>query len=369
MTELLGDLMVLDFLRPVSGGHLGRRPWPGRYGFGVAACALSGVMLAALPASAQTSGSREKEPVVAAKRESRVETLFKEGAKHYQENRFAEAEVAFRKAWELQRTFDIAVNLGFTELLLRKEVEAAGYLSFAVSNWPMTKEDQRVVASEKLNNLRKKLGLLRIRANVANTEILVDGAPLRDSPVAPEIFVQPGVHKVRVSRAGYEPVEEAVSIGKGEARDVELELPPIKKEEPAPPLVAKREGPKTWVLLLGGGVAAASVGAGVGLTVASRAKYAEADRIGEQFNDTTRTYCDKPGNEKTDPCVEIKSTNRAGDQLQNLGTIGFVAGGAALAGTVLYYLISPSEQERRTGVRVQPVITASQGGLYVSSEF
>ena len=358
----VNDLSVLSAL---SGGVLRRLSGAG-IGRVSVACVLSGVLLAVVPASAQPAGAQEP---ATGKGVGRAEALFAKGNEHYQADRFAEAAAAYRQAWELQKTYDIAANLGQAELRLGKEPEAAGYLAFALRSWPVvSKETPRSLAATRLGELRKKLGLLRVRVNVTEAEVWVDGAPLRDSPVAPEMFVRPGEHRIRASREGYEPLEVELSIGKGESREVPLSLSPIERR-PASAVVAKQEGAGPWPLLVGAGVTVVSVGVGVGFTVAARAKYADAERIGATFNDETKAHCAKSENSSSEACGSIKGLNLAGDDLQYAGTAGFFVGGAALAGTVLYYVLLPSKQERREGARVRPVIAASLGGVQVSGDF
>jgi len=203
--------------------------------------------------------------------------------------------------------------------------------------------------------------------------IKLDGRPLVGASLAAPIRVDPGSHEIHAQAPGGPASVQSVQIEVGESRTVTVAVESARAlartERNPEPTALGRDGPSTLVLALGGTVGVASIGAGIGLTIASRAKYAEADRIAATLNDPDKSYCARQGNVSSERCVRLKDNNRTGDDLQEFGMVGFVAGGAALAGTVLYYVLAPSKEERRIGAQVRPVIAASQAGLEVSGNF
>jgi hypothetical protein len=113
----------------------------------------------------------------------------------------------------------------------------------------------------------------------------------------------------------------------------------------------------------------ASFGVGIGFTMAAYAKDAEAEQIRARFGAESPTFCHNPTKERLQTCHNLDNAISTRDAYENVGRVGFVVGGAALAGTVLYYVLSSSIGEPSEGTRISPVITASQGGLHVAGHF
>src|SRR5271156_5274778 len=71
---------------------------------------------------------------------------------------------AYRAAWALQKSYDIAGNLGNVELKLGKYRDAAERLAFSLENFPPTGEEATQKATErKLAEAVKEIGRLHLR--------------------------------------------------------------------------------------------------------------------------------------------------------------------------------------------------------------
>lgn len=310
-----------------------------------------------------------------------AEALFRRGNELYKEQRWAEAEAAYEEAFRRTRAHDIAANLGYAELYQGKHREAAEHLSFAVRSWaPTGNADKKRYAEERLALAKKEIGTLRIKVNVADAEVLVDGARVGVSPLDAEVFVEAGAHAVEARRAGYREARESVQVGKGEEREVALAL------EAMPAAVAPREavagvagmkgtpgeppamdGPKRrlWPIAVGSAVAAAALGAGAGLTIAANGKSDEAGELRREV--TPEVGCRSPVPSLVGACQDLRSAVEARDALSNAALGMFIAGSAVALGTASYALwaLSRPREQRGAVVRVTPVAGARGGGVVV----
>src|SRR5262245_14383719 len=107
----------------------------------------------------------------------RAETFFKQGIRLYSDRKWAEAEAAFRSARELNRTYDVAYNVGSAAFQQGKYVDAAEYLSFALRHWPLIESaaSLRQTAEQRLQQSRSHIASLTIQVDVTGAKVLMDG--------------------------------------------------------------------------------------------------------------------------------------------------------------------------------------------------
>jgi tetratricopeptide (TPR) repeat protein len=67
-----------------------------------------------------------------------ADDLFRAGKVAYKAGKLQEAYEAYRAAWRLKRTYDIAANLANAESQLGKTRDAAEHLAFCIRNFPPT---------------------------------------------------------------------------------------------------------------------------------------------------------------------------------------------------------------------------------------
>ena len=325
---------------------------------------LSGSLAA--PAAAQqapAASGAEKQSAAA-----RAATLFQRGNELYINERWAEAEAAYQEAWELRKAYDIAAHLGHTELRLGKPREAAAHLSYALRSWPtMANPKQREMAEKRLAEARREVGALELRVSTAGAEVSVDGRPVGVAPIAHEIFVDPGEHTVSATLEGYEPASRRVVTAKGAKSEVELPLRPIpvKTSTPEP----RKSKP---LLIIGTGLSVALLGTGTGFFVASQVRKAdfESAREAELSLGGGIVTC-KAAGEAGPPkgCADMKDAMSENHLFLTIGTPLLAVGAAAGVATLVYALWPSSKPEPRSGLRVQPVITASDGGVRITGLF
>lgn len=365
-TRKPGDSIAASGRGGGEGRSGSKRTKAARSGQGLAAlAALVGALLASAPARADApragaaSDARRHE---ALDRVSSIDRAFKAGIDHYAAGRYQQAEEVFLRVWKVRRTYDVAANLGHTELRLGKVPEAATYLSFALRNWPVVgKGSPRELAQGRLAEAKAQIGTLVIRVDRVGAEVSINGARAGEAPLDPEVFVAPGTYRIEATLAGYEPTAATVKVGKGATRDVALAMRAA---------VSKR-AMRTAIIVSGGVLSAAVIGVGVGLHAAGEAKADDVARLNQSIVGSGGSNSgDDPCLSSDDPrCAELMRAGVAGDAFRNVGTAMFVVGGAGLAATLTYWIWSTSRPEQRMGVRAAPVVSASGGGLGVWGSF
>lgn len=156
------------------------------------------------------------------------------------------AEDLLGKAFELDRTYDLAANLGDLELKNQKPELAAKHLLFAIRHLPSG------LPSETSERLRKRFadaqrmaGAYRIQVQPASAAVHVDGARVLGEDLAAGVFVSPGTHTIRVTNEGFEPYEQSVTAPAGEVRDLSIELSKKPIRISLPPATPEQESQKS----------------------------------------------------------------------------------------------------------------------------
>lgn len=317
------------------------------------------------PPKAQGAAKAEAAPLM-----DPAEEHFRKGNALYKEGKWAEAEGEYEKALSLRKTHDVAANLGHAELRQGKWTEAAEHLAFSVRSWPMTgNAEKRAFAQKGLEEARGKVGALEVRVSAAGAEVMVDGKRVGLSPLEVEVFVEPGAHGVEAKLAGHEDAREAVEVGAGASKVVELSLK--RKAEAGPvgpvePPVKKRSLVPAVVL---GGVAVAGAGAAIGMFVGVNGKVVDARDTAQQIRAEGGTC--KEGAQVHSRCELLESDKSTGRTLAGFVVGSTVVGGLAAASAIVYLAWpAPSGSAKNASARVGfgPVI-GSGGRVVISGSF
>ncbi|AUX26038.1 uncharacterized protein SOCEGT47_065910 [Sorangium cellulosum] len=369
-----------------------------------ALCALSACALA--PAAAHAQGSPP--PAVADDDvpgdTARAARLYREGNRAFEQKRWADAELAYLKAWALVRSFDIAANLGEVQLRLKKPRSAAAFLAFSLRTAPPSAKPEHLARVRHfLKEARKHVGAVRVQVtNVPDAEVFVDGERVPAEEVKHEIFLEPGEHRVVIRRAGYQELVLPMSarpggremntvVMKREAKAAEApetkaseaaEAPEAKAPmaERAPvaegaPVVGKEnvtapavgvgvaEEPRSWVPVIALGAASAvALGVAVGFTVASNAASADADKEGNAILQAGG-QCRKPSAAFVSPCDELDSTLRRIDTFGNGARLAYVASGALAITAAAYALWGQPRETHTSRIRALPELRTDGAGF------
>lgn len=312
----------------------------------------------------------------------RAAPFFQEGLKAADEARWADAEASYLKAWAMAKTFDIAANLGVVELKLGKPRLAATHLAFSLRTAPPSAKAPHLERTRQLiEEAKKQVGVLRVRVNVAQARVLIDGEPLLPEETPDEIFVEPGTHRATAQRDGYIDGEKVVTVEAGTSQEVTLSLvqrPAASQAEPAklatvpvvPPARRGEEhgrGPRTEVLIGGAATAGAAAIAGVVFTVLAVTKGNDAEEVRDTLvRESGPEACSRAS--APPACANLRDTDDAHIRWANGAILSFTAAGVIGAGTAIYWLVTrPSEAHEH--VRAVPIVGAHGVGLSVSGGF
>lgn len=188
---------------------------------------LAGALVGALAAPAQgRTGSDEQ-------RAREVERTARRAAS---EGRKEEAVERYRAAWALFKDPWFQCNLGGLEAEMGRARDAAQSLSTCLR---LLKPEDKQVIGEKaeriLNDVRGRVGALRVEANVPDAEIVVDGKVAGKFPLPDPIFLDPGSHAVEVKAPGYQSDVRVAMLNAGTSMLIRMRLEPMRVEVAPPP--------------------------------------------------------------------------------------------------------------------------------------
>lgn len=316
------------------------------------------------PAGAGAPAPAAADPTVAA-----VKRHYSAGRNAADAKQWPKAVEEFEKAYALKPLPQLAGNLGEAELRVGRFRDAAEHVERFLREDKGADADDKKNAQVWLDEAKKKIVTLRITVDEVGAEVLVDDKVIGTSPLAPEVYVEPGKHTV-VARKGTMRVEVTDTYEAGWTRVMRL-VP----QEPGAGQAAAPEGSATGpvatvqppatpfparTVVVAGGVAVTLVGLAIGIagTVISTGKAAERD-----------AYCEGV----PDKCLEKRTAENSGvydaqkaewrrldgERISNghMANAGFVVGGIAALGTGVAFLLwkpSSSKTDVKQGITIMP---------------
>lgn len=225
----------------------------------------------ALPAA------RADDKAAAASKAEEASARFKSGVSFYKDKDFTAAMVEFKKAYELLPNYNVLYNIGQTA---REQKDYASALT-AFDQYlrdggakvaPARKKEVQAAIEE----LKHKVGRVKITANVEGAQILVDDVAVGKAPLPEALTVNVGRRKFAASLSGYVPVQRVVEVAGTEEATVSLELAKVEPLAPQvdppkdtpPPSAIPRIVP--WITLSVTGAAVIVTGVMGGLAVSAR---------------------------------------------------------------------------------------------------
>ncbi len=278
-------------------------------------------------------------------KEADVQQLMAGAQADYEAGRFAAAEEKAERAWTQRQSVDIAVTLGQIEIAQQKWPEAAEHLAHAkrIINVSESPEVRKQV-DDLFELARKNSSSLVIKPNVPGCKVKV-GAQSADRPVtADPIFVAPGRVTLFVSKEGYITSDHAVDAQPGVETEVLVVL--------EPDTTTPKSNKPVWPYVLLSGLAAAGLGAGIGLTVGAVSKASDAEDL---------------------VCAGDPDCTGGGDDAYGqanlflgFGVGAFVVSAAALGGVIAYAAIPGGKPKN---AMLLPYVTPDTAGLLLNVSF
>jgi hypothetical protein len=317
--------------------------------------ALCGLTLAALLLAA---------PCARADNTGDAERLFREGVALRDEGNLAAACPKFADSFALDPAPGTLVNLGDCEVRIGKMLAAIEHYKLAVSGFPKG-DKRRDLVTQKVTATEARLAHLTIRVTPSvpdGAKITRDGVPFDRRLAGDTITLDPAKVTIVVSAEGHDDAVVEVEMGEGQTKDVYVDVGPKAKPRPvspppkattvAPPQEASRPPLRTAGYIVGGiGVVGLGVGAVTGIMALSKAGTVR------DHCDTTTYGCDSEG----------VSAAHDGNTLAPISTVGFIAGGALVAGGVVMILVSGKKKE--ASVSLAPDFSRAGGGATLIGRF
>lgn len=325
----------------------------------------------------------------AAEGADRADELFREGNKAFAAGDARAAYEAYRGAWSLRKSFDIACNLGRTEAELQLSRDAAEHLDYCLKTYPASSRDDLREANKRFRELfadvRARVAALRIETRPPGAEITVDGASYGTTPLPGEVFVDPGEHRVGAELQGFDGEQRTIEVAAGASLTVSFLLG--RSQEPVGGGTAPRSAPsapvspapsrerpsadvRTTVVISGASLTLIGLGIGTGFYLDARATADRIGRIGRALElGPGLSACSQASpppdcGSLSDEVEHEKSARKGAD-------LAFTT--SALLGlvTVAAWLLIPEEMEGQEGpgARVLPVAAPSFAGVSISGRY
>lgn len=334
---------------------------------------------------------------------------YKEGVTAFDAGRYEEARVAFLQAYALKRHPAVLLNLGLSELRSNHTVDAGNHLTQFLREAKEATPEQRQTAQGAIEEAKRKAAHLVIVVDQPNADVSVDGTLIGKSPLADPVFVEPGLRTVVATLDGRN-TTFAAQARRGAATNVSLAfggapaapppvapfpppggdpmqppphgVGPVAPPPPPPPDAGGKESffewygrkPLAWV---GTGVTVVGLGLGIAFSSLAGSASSSADEAADAIRDkraelgVEQAPCgpeDSTGGQDLvgfqAECSALRESLSDYDADVAVATVGWVAFGVGLAGTVTYVLVdyvADEDSGRETGRRGPPLVTPVVG--------
>jgi len=312
------------------------------------------------------------QPDASARSDKSADELVEQGKAAFTAGNMHEALRAFREAWDIAKTSQIAANLGTIEANFGQHRDAAEHLQFALSHLSNTATDaQKSAISEALNAEKRHVLTLLVHGAPPGALISIDDQAVGTTPIPDETYVEPGPHNARVECPKYQGETRTISGLAGETVELTFELKPAPDAmampaagldaPPEPPLHAVSSSkPSVPVLVTGGSIALIGVATGTVFAIlgisASRDAQDKRDALPYNLPNACGT-----GTPYVAECQALADANAAVDRDRTLAVTGYVVGGVAAVGTLVYGLWP--RKHTTSAFNAVPSITPKYAGL------
>jgi hypothetical protein len=155
---------------------------------------------------------------------------YRRGVQLYGERNYEEALVELQRAKDLAPTFRLFYDIA---LVQRELGDAAGALRSFASYLDAGAEAppaRRAEVERAIAELTAKVATVTVTSNVDGAEITDGDRVVGTTPLAVPLRLNPGPHRIGMSKAGYRPVTKPIDVGAGDRAEI-----PFSLEESAPP--------------------------------------------------------------------------------------------------------------------------------------
>lgn len=273
----------------------------------------------------------------------------------------------FEAAFRLFPSPKILFNMGRARNELGQAAEAVNDFERFLDEAPYAQKESRDEAERLIKTLRPQLSYLDLTTDDVGSHISVDGREVGTAPLPRPLAVTPGPHEVHFDKAGLVAETRSVAPVAGQKLRVYVKLAPVPSATPepapaaaaaAPPPSAPSTSPpvntvmeplsepvarahRPWQLdaaWIAGGAGVVFLAGGITAQVLSSSKNADFNNVTDAPSPKGQCNRSLP-NAGGGPCQGLLD---AANTRSTIAVVGYVAGGVALAGALVFYLTAPS---------------------------
>ncbi|HEX6275273.1 MAG TPA: hypothetical protein VFZ53_19670 [Polyangiaceae bacterium] len=271
------------------------------------------------------------------------------GLRLYAEGEFRLAVIEFERTYQITQDYRVLYNIGQVRIQLGNYARAIGALNeYLKQGGDKVAPDRKKAVESDLDMLAARTGHVRIVANVAGADILVDDLPVGVSPLAEAVLLDAGEHKITARKRGYDGRAVPVTLAGRDSMLVEIKLDKI--PEGGSRVVIQqvdKESDPTWMYAMWSATGVLAVGAGVFGVLGIKEKNELEDLRVQKDPEPTRDELD-------DTSRRAKSLLTTADIL---GVAAVASGGIALYLTLTYEPDKGKGREKPPGTKPAAVKT------------
>jgi hypothetical protein len=276
--------------------------------------------------------------------------LMDDGVKLHAQKDEAGALAKFEAAYRVYPSPNVLYNVAREKQLLGRDLEAIGEFRECRRS-PILDPKAATLVGQWITELEQKVGRIEVDED-AGSALFVDGQA-DTSPRTDPIDVAPGHHHLEARRDG-KTASVDVDIRAGELQHVSLKIATDTGHTVEPPKTETRSvvfPPPTGAIILGG-VGIVGLGLGVGFGLDFQSKKSDFENLN---------------------CTRVRSAgcddaHSSGQTASTISIVSYVAGGALLAGGVVWWLVAP-RKETRPVAGLHPFVGGGVGGLALDGSF
>ena len=347
-----------------------------------------GVSLLLASTALSRSGTAQTAPPLSAPEDPREQAreLMRSGNARYRNGDLQGAHDLYEHAFRAAKSFDVACNLGRTEMELQRYRDAAEHLDYCVRFHILSSKPEMMLneqeAREQLRAAKARVGSLWISVEPSGAEIWVDSRWMGRAPLGAPLFVEPGPHLIRASSPQFRDASERTEVSAGTEQTLKLELSSSPSGSfstsltPTPPPASAVEESQrqrsTWGVVpwLSGGLALVGIGVGSGFLLVAANKNSDKQDILSALPES------RPCGENTphvNECARVRDLAGEARTAQAIGYTSLGVGVAAAATTAVLLLHtkqhSAAHARRSEMARVVPSLSGDRVFVSVDTRF
>jgi tetratricopeptide (TPR) repeat protein len=281
---------------------------------------------------------------------------YRQGVALYDEGRFAQAAIAFERAYELRPQYRILWNVAQVQNELGHYAAALlAYRQYLAEGGDEVEDARRTEAAAEIERLATLVGTIRIETDAPGVTVFIDGKRQGETPLPEAVYADLGDHEVLLKVGTDELHREVVQVAGGTEAVVTVAGgktdDDARENRGAAADNAKQGGERVWTwVALGVGAAAGITGGVLGGVALSTKNEVDAECVDQHCPPTRESDGDK-----------VRTLALTADVLYG------VAGAAVITGIVLFF-VEPGLGQEDT-VAVAPLVNGDVAGVAVSGRF